>query len=68
MTFTIVTALCQKTVRPNRKNLDRLRVDTQIESPARNNNTQPLPEQKVGDTIRRYGIQGSLWLEKWLLV
>ena len=29
-----------------------LHVDTQIESPAQNNNAQTLPEQKVGDTIR----------------
>ena len=29
-----------------------LHIDTQIESPARNNNGQTLPEQKVGDTIQ----------------
>ena len=29
-----------------------LQVDTEIESPARNNNVQTLPEQKAGDTIQ----------------
>ncbi len=29
-----------------------LQVDTQIESPAQNNNAQTLPEQQAGDTIR----------------